>query len=346
MIKAFLATLAVVVALAQGGAMPGFDGNTGWLNSPPLGPADLRGKVVLVDFWEYTCVNCLRTLPYLRQWYARYRDHGFVIVGVHTPEFKFSGERDNVAAALLRLNVTWPVVLDGNYAIWKRYENSSWPREFLFDQKGNLVESVVGEGLYQQTESRIQSLVRAGDPQLKLPPVMALLPQDSYDKPGAVCYPKTNEILIGHQRIANAPALRDPNADLDYHDPGSHADGEIYLSGYWHRGEDGVVAAGGDGYLALRYHAIQVVGVMKPDSGKPVRVTVTQDGNPIARQDAGSDIRYDDHGNSYVTVDSARAYDLVMNAQFGQHDLRVVPQGYGLTIDDFAFESCEVPGAH
>ncbi|HZY98695.1 MAG TPA: redoxin family protein [Candidatus Baltobacteraceae bacterium] len=340
-----VAAFALLLALSPGQPILPFDGNAGWLNSPPLAPAELHGKVTLVDFWEYTCVNCLRTLPYLREWYKRYKQYGFTIVGVHSPEFAFSGERANVTAALPRLGVTWPVVLDDSFAIWKRYGVNAWPTEFLFDQSGKLVESTSGEGNYQQTESKIQALLVAQDPHVKLPHVMALLPQDSYDKPGAVCYPKTDEVVIAHQGIANAPRFADPTRDFAYTDPGAHADGNVYLGGYWHRNDSGAVSGGSNGYAALRYHAIEVVAVMRPEPGKTVRVVVTQDGAPIAKTDAGSDVRYDERGNSYVTVDEPRAYALIENAKFGQHELRISPDGYGLGIYDVAFESCEVPGA-
>ena len=340
-----IGAFALLLALAPGQTMMPFDGNAGWLNGPPLVPAVLNGKVTLVDFWEYTCVNCLRTLPYLREWYKRYKQYGFTIVGVHSPEFAFSGERANVAAALPRLGVTWPVVLDDGFAIWKRYGVNAWPTEFLFDQNGKLVESTSGEGNYQQTESKIQALLLAQDPHLKLPHIMALLPQDSYDKPGAVCYPKTDEVVIARQGIANAPHFADPTHDFAYTDPGSHVDGNVYLGGYWHRNDSGAISGGSGGYAALRYHAIEVVAVMRPEPGKSVRVGVTQDGAPIAKTDAGTDIRYDERGNSYVTVDEPRAYVLVENAKFGQHELRISPDGYGLGIYDVAFESCEVPGA-
>lgn len=338
-------TFALLLALSPGATILPFDGNAGWLNGPVLTPADLHGKVTLVDFWEYTCINCLRTLPYLREWYKRYKPYGFTIVGVHSPEFGFSGERANVAGALPRLGVTWPVVLDDHFAIWKRYGVDAWPTEFLFDQDGKLVENSSGEGNYQQTESKIQALLLSQDPQLKLPHVMALLPQDSYDKPGAVCYPKTEEAVIAHQGIANAPRFADPLRDFAYTDPGAHADGAVYLSGYWHRTDSGAVSGGSNGYAALRYHAIEVVAVLRPEQGKSIRAVVTQDGAPIAKTDAGTDIRYDERGNSYVTVDAPRAYVLVENAKFGQHELRVAPDGYGLGVYDIAFESCEVPGA-
>lgn len=332
-------------AQTQGSAMPGFEGGTGWLNSAALSPADLKGKVVLVDFWEYTCINCLHTLPYLREWYKRYHDLGFTIVGVQTPEFTFSGERDNVAAAVKRLGVTWPVVLDANHVIWDRYHNTVWPHELLYDQNGKLIESVEGEGNYQVTEKNIQTALKLQNPKLKLPPLMALLPQDSYTKPGSVCYPQTAEILTGpdHMRPSNANAFDDPATDSNYVDSGGpYPDGQVFLRGFWHDSPQALVSGGPGGYFRLTYHAIQVDVVMKLENGGSMRVTVTQDGKPVAREDAGSDVRYDAKGNSYVQVDAPRAYDVIDNKHFGTHDLQVWPDGIGLGIYDVAFESCEV----
>jgi thiol-disulfide isomerase/thioredoxin len=328
-------------AIAQ---IRGFDGGTGWLNSAPLDPSALRGKVVLVDFWEYTCINCLRTLPYLREWYRRYADHGLVIVGVHTPEFEFSGQRANVAAAAKRLEVTWPIVLDDHFAIWKRYGNNVWPHEYLFDQTGRLAESVIGEGGYPQTEAKIQALLKSANPHASFPPVMALLPQDSYDKPGAVCYPHTDELLVGRQPIADA-ADGSPAQDNDYADNTSKAqDGAVYLQGYWRLSPEAAISGESGGYFRLRYHAIQLAAVLKPENGGTIHVDVLQDGHPVARSDAGKGLRYDARGDSYVVVDAPRAYDLVMNARYGQHEIRLMPKGDGLGVYDIAFESCEVPG--
>jgi len=336
--------LAGTLGLAPGvTGIPDFSGNAGWLNSPPLSAADLRGKVVLVDFWEYTCVNCLRTLPYLRAWYKRYQGDGFVIIGVHTPEFGFSGDKSNVQAADKRLEVDWPVVLDDKNEIWKRFDNDGWPHEYLFDQSGHLVDSVTGEGLYPQTEAKIQSLLRAQNPNLSLPPVMALLPEDSYDKPGALCYPKTNEVLLESTPISNATADK-AFSNFYTDEDATHKDGAVYLQGLWHLTPQAAVSEGSRTHLALHYHAIQVVSVLAPDGGKSVRVDVTQDGAPIAKADAGADLHYDTDGTSYVTVDSSREYDLVMNKKFGQHELRLAPAAQGVGVYSFAFESCEAGG--
>ncbi|MGH7738302.1 MAG: redoxin family protein [Candidatus Tyrphobacter sp.] len=326
--------------------IPSFEGATGWVNGAPLTPDDLRGKTVLVDFFEYTCINCLRTLPYLKEWYKRYHKYGFEIVSVQTPEFGFSGDRANVEAAARRLGITWPIAIDANNAIWNRYHNDVWPHEFLFAPNEQLIESFEGEGGYQQTEDRIQRILKVGHPDIHLPALMALLPQDSYDKPGAVCYPKTAEIIFYRNPVAN-PASGDRARDLLYRDDaGDPTDGAIYLQGRWRLTHDAAISGSGDGYVALRYHAIQVEVVMRPIDGNPIRVTVTQDGRPVARDDAGPDLRYDANGSSYVDVNAPRAYDVIMNARYSPGtELRLSPQAAGLGIYDVAFESCEVPGS-
>jgi thiol-disulfide isomerase/thioredoxin len=319
--------------------IPNFDGATGWINSAPLTPDDLRNKVVLVDFFEYTCINCLRTLPYLKEWYKRYHKYGFEIISVQTNEFAFSGERENVEAAAQRLGITWPIVIDANNAIWNRYHNTEWPHEFVFAPGEILKESFAGEGGYPDTEHLIQLILQIMHPGINLPPLMALLPQDSYDKPGAVCYPKTAEMLLGRQPIADSSVTGSYYTDRGY----DYQDGGVYLEGPWHKTSDAVVFDGGSGYFATRYHAIQVMVVMRPQRGS-MRVGVTQDGKPVPRDDAGTDIKYDASGNSYIDVDAGRAYEVIMNAQWGTHDLRLSPSSGGLGVYDVAFESCQVPG--
>jgi thiol-disulfide isomerase/thioredoxin len=343
-----LGLLVLLCGFSVGTPMLNFEGAARWINSPGLDPAELQGKVVLVDFWEYTCLNCLRTLPYLREWYKRYHSDGFIIVGVHSPEFAFSSQADQVDAATKRLDVTWPVAVDGSLTIWKRYGVNEWPTELLYDQSGKLVEIQLGEGNYPYTESKIQGLLKAANPSLSLPPVMALLPQDSYNKPGAVCYPHTQEVLVGHQPVVDAPPpmFGDPSSDLAYHDRSSeHRDGAIYLDGFWHATREALAFGGGSGYFDMAYHAIEVEVVMTP-SGGATRVDVTQDGKPLAKDDAGSDVHYDATGMSYVNVDASRAYHVVENKKYGTYDLKLSPKGFGLAVYDVDFESCEVPGAH
>ena len=329
-----------------------FDGGIAWFNSKPLTPDQLRGKVVLVDFWEYTCVNCLRTLPYEKAWYARYARDGFVIVGVHTPEFHFSGEPANVGAALERLDITWPVVLDSKQAIWDRYGNDVWPRELLYDRSGRLIADHAGEGDYPEMEQRIQAALRTGHSGERFPAVMGYLPQDSYAKPGAVCYPHTQEMYLSAVRddsaLGNARGYA-AGRTMQFEDSAMHLDGRAYLQGAWFDAAEAMVSAGrvnstspsAPEHVALRYHAIQVVAVLKPQSSA-VLVIVLQDGAPLRREDAGSDVHYDREGNSLVTVDAAREYDIVMNKHFGQHELELRPQHPGLAVYTFDFEACEV----
>jgi hypothetical protein len=173
---------------------------------------------------------------------------------------------------------------------------------------------------------------------------MALLPQDSYDKPGAVCYLHTPEMLLMRSKIANATDADNPRRDSPYTDSAAkYADGSIYLQGVWNVANQAATSAGGPGYVATRYHAIQVVAVLAPDSGASVRVDVTQDGAPLAKGDAGDDIQYDAGGMSYVTVDASRAYDLVMNAKMAYHNLRLSTDDARLHVYSFDFESCEAP---
>jgi thiol-disulfide isomerase/thioredoxin len=348
------AVVAAVAVCTLAGAAPStaglrsFDGGTGWLNSPPLTPSALAGKVVLVDFWEYTCVNCLKTLPYERAWYARYAKYGFTIVGVHTPEFAFSGEPANVAAAVKRLGIAWPVVIDSHHAIWDRFGNDAWPHELLFDQHGKLIADHEGEGDYPAMEQRIQQALHATNPNARFPQPMDYLPQDRYSKPGAVCYRHTPEMYVANWRgdgvLGNEQGYAVGHA-VDYVDPGGHQEGRAYLQGPWLQTGEAMVGAPGSAaaqHVALLYRAIEVVAVLAPADHAPVPTFVTQDGPPLARTDAGRDVRFDAQGRSFVVVDAPREYELVMNKHFGQHDLELLPEHPGLGVYTFDFEACEV----
>jgi len=338
----------IIVTLVT--ALLPFDGGTGWINSKPLTPGALAGKVVLVDFWEYTCINCLKTLPYERTWYDRYAKYGFTIVGVHTPEFKFSGESANVAEAVKRLGINWQVVLDSRQTIWDRYGNDVWPRELLFDANGRLVEDHSGEGDYPDTERRIQQALHARNAAVHFPAPMDYLPGDSYSKPGAVCYRHTPEMYLGNWRgdgvLGNPQGYGGSERAVEYADSTPHGEGRAYLQGSWFEsGEamvNGVAREPLPPHLAIRYRALQVVAVLQPHGTQPISVIVLQDGAPLAKQDAGADVRFDSDGRSYLVVDAPREYDVVMNKHFAQHDLELLPQRPGLGVYTFDFEACEV----
>ncbi len=279
------------------------------------------------------------------RWNRRYANDGFMIVGVHTPEFKFSGQSSNVAAASKRLGVTWPVALDDDHAIWDRYQNRIWPHEFLYDQNGRLVESVEGEGNYPQTEAKIQELLKkqrsltaracgdgvAAARQSTISPerFAIRIRRRSWSEPetGEQSPTSARSWIRQATTISPIPAIT------------ATARSTFRVFGGWRRKR--VVSSGGDGYAALNYRAIQVVSVMMPSDAGSTRVGVMQDGKPVAAQDAGADIHYDSHGNSYVQVDAPREYDLVMNKHYAPHELRLEPGGAGLGIYSFDFESCE-----
>src|SRR5215471_7849225 len=142
------------------GHVPGFDGATGWLNSPPLTAADLQGKVVLTDFWTYTCINWLRTLSYVRAWYEKYKDEGLIVVGVHTPEFPFERDIDNVRRAAQQMQVEYPIAVDSDYAVWRAFANHYWPAVYIADAEGRIRHHQFGEGGYGECEMVVQRLLR------------------------------------------------------------------------------------------------------------------------------------------------------------------------------------------
>ena len=144
-------------ALPMEGSFPSLAGATGWINSPPLTPEGLKGKVVLVDFWTYSCINCLRTLPYIRAWAEKYQDHGLVIIGVHTPEFAFEKNLSNVQSAVKDLGVLYPVALDNDYAIWNAFRNQAWPAHYLIDAAGQIREHHFGEGAYPRPSAAFRN---------------------------------------------------------------------------------------------------------------------------------------------------------------------------------------------
>ena len=158
--KTMIALLFAAATLsAHAAPAPEFTGIDNWLNSPPLSMQQLRGKVVLVDFWTYTCINCIRTLPYVKSWHEKYKDKGLVVVGVHTPEYPFERSTSNVQSAIKRLGIPYPVAQDNRYATWQAYSNQYWPAVYLIDKQGQVVYTHFGEGAYQETEAKIRALL-------------------------------------------------------------------------------------------------------------------------------------------------------------------------------------------
>jgi thiol-disulfide isomerase/thioredoxin len=289
------------------GDFPSLAGATGWLNSKPLTPASLRGKVVLVDFWTYSCINCLRSLPYVQAWYDKYKDHGLVIIGVHAPEFAFEKDPTNVAAAVKRLGVTYPVALDNDYAVWKGFNNEYWPADYFIDAKGRIRHHYFGEGGYAEGEDVIRRLL-ADAGYTNLP--------GGYVQPGARGAQaassgdamRSPETYVGYARADNFASGQVAHDDaFDYHAPATLATNQWALDGRWTVHPQDAVLERAGGSISYRFRGRDLHLVLGPGKdGKPVRFRVTLDGKAPGA-DHGMDTDADGNG----TVTSQRLYQLV-----------------------------------
>lgn len=315
-----------------------------WINAEPLAMEELRGRVVLVDFWEYTCVNCLRTLPYIREWHERYADLGLVIIGVHAPEFEFGYERENLARAVEELGIEYPVFMDNDFALWSRYSNSWWPRKILVDPQGYIVHDHIGEGGYGRMESEIQRLIGELNPEAELPPIME--PVNEKDRPGAVCYPMTPELYAGYMRGRYAHRVY-PDQESRYETAAVFDLDKAHLFGDWRVENERLrhfreVEPPGD-RITIRFRATEVNAVLEPAKGEAYRVPVELDGKPISREEAGADVRWDEDGASYLLVDSGRMYRVVETPEYGDRLLTFFADGPDFALYAYTFGACAVP---
>jgi thiol-disulfide isomerase/thioredoxin len=268
-------------ALPVEGPLPAFDGATGWLNSPPLTPAELRGKVVLVSFWTYTCINWLRQLPYLRAWAEKYRAAGLVVVGVHTPEFSFEHDADNVRRAVEDRDIDYPVALDDDYVVWQAFDNHFWPALYVADHQGRIRYHHFGEGQYQQTEMVLQQLLaEAGaDPGRDL----AVPSPQGVEAAADWASLRTAENYTGYARTEAfaSPGPLTPYRRRLYGVPDRLGLNEWALSGEWTVDDEfarNEVAGAG---IAYRFQARDVhLVVGPPGRGTPARFAVVLDGRP------------------------------------------------------------------
>jgi thiol-disulfide isomerase/thioredoxin len=296
------------VQLPVEGSLPSLDGATGWLNSPPLTTADLRGKVVLIDFWTYTCINWLRTLPYLRAWAENYQQHGLVVIGVHTPEFDVEHDLDNVRRAVKALRVHYPVAVDNDYGIWTAFDNHYWPALYFVDAQGKIRHHHFGEGDYGQSEMILQQLLTdagAGDIGQDLVAVDATGVEAAADWASL----RSPENYLGSERTQNFALF--PGAARDtrhvYATPTRLALNHWALAGDWTVQRQAIVLNQAGGQIAYRFHARDLHLVMGPATPEtPVRFHVRIDGQPPGAAH-GTDV--DDQGNGTLT--DPRLYQLL-----------------------------------
>lgn len=332
----FLASRANIVKTEQKKyqSVPELAGSGGFINAQPFKLSDFVGKkVVLVDFWTYSCINCIRTLPYLTAWYQKYKDDGFVIVGVHTPEFDFEHNYANVQAAVQKLGVQYPVVLDNDMGTWTAYQNLYWPHEYLINIDGFIVDDNIGEGNYNETERAIQAALADRAIALGIPsPVTGTamtVPTDtmSVDYSGI----QSPETYFGAERngyLANGPAMT--NGTYTLVAPSSTTANKLYLSGMWDFEDQYAQNKTADAKILYQYQAKNVY--MVASAATPITLKITLDGKPLGTA-AGSDVAAD----GTITIQANRLYNLINGAAYGEHTLEITVQSPGLQAYTFTF---------
>jgi len=283
---------------------------TRWVNSAPLSAEALREKVVLVDFWEYTCINWIRTSPYVKAWNRDYAKFGLVVVGVHAPEFEFGKRPENIDRGIRDHGLTYPIAIDNDFAIWQAFSNDAWPAKYLFDAQGKLVNRWVGEGSYDQIESEIRRLLMAADPGIKLPPVSS--EATAFAKAGQPSYAGiTGESYVGARRRER---------------------GMFKLEGDWRSGGEFVELQSGTGKIVLPFTAGEVNLVAQPGPSGKSAMTVLLDEKPIGEA-RGADVGSD----GVARFDRSGMIRLVAHAPLKKHVLTLVASEPGVRAYVFTF---------
>ena len=330
---------------------PEIQGIASWINSEPLALSELRGKVVLIDFWTYTCVNCIRTFPYLAEWHSKYADKGLVIIGIHTPEFEFEKNRDNVIAATKEHGLLYPVAQDNDFGTWRAFQNRFWPAKYLIDKDGFIRYRHFGEGAYDETEREIRALLEeTGISVTNIIPGSDSGPRfdpraRSEDRKTSL----TRELYAGYERnyasqgayVAHKEYYDGPDREVLYNDRGEHLNHFIYLQGLWRNGPESIIHAREtedfEDYVALMFHATSVNVVINPDDSTPFELVLTLDGRPLTEEEKGADVVIDEEGRSYVLVDGPRMYRLVELPMYGGHDLTLSANSTAFALFAFTF---------
>ena len=321
-----------------GNCAPEFAGTQEWINSQPLLMQELRGKVVLIDFWTYSCINCIRTLPFLQAWHERYTGEGLVIVGVHTPEFEFEKVYDNVVQATKDMGVAWPVVQDNGRSVWRSYNNRFWPAKYLIDKDGVIRYRHFGEGRYAETEQEIRRLLEdlgAASEALTMP-----LPKDQQaaTNPGDGESKRTPELFAGWNFVITHfqsgrdlyvgqvdPYNHNRDEVVELEIPGEIHPDRIYFKGSWYIGPESVRhARETDDYsdsVVLAYSARSVNAVLTSESGEPYKVRVRVQGQYLTEENKGDDIIIGEDGESYLMVAAPRAYKIIEHPEWMQHQV-------------------------
>lgn len=319
----------------------------GWINSEPFKIIDKLGEnqVVLVDFWTYTCVNCLRTLPFLREWHAKYADRGLVILGVHTPEFDFEMDLDNVKAAVEREDIGWAVALDNEYGTWHSFGNRYWPAKYLIGLDGQLTYRHFGEGDYVETEQAIRETLTEAGWDVSDIPIGSVNSADRDPLADRI----TRELYAGYERNYTTSGLYagqeqyyiGPDSTREYIDDGNYTPQQWYLQGLWTNGAESIVhareTADLEDHIAFKFVGRSGNVVVNPRGPEPFEVYVEIDGRPLMQDEAGIDIEFDDRGRSYFTVTEPRLYAFLETPEFGEHVVKLASNSDNFAIFAFTF---------
>ncbi len=317
--SATLTTVNDLSNLPNNGPAPNFQGIASWINAPPLDLSQLRGKVVLVDFWTYSCINCIRTIPYLSAWYGKYGNNGLVVVGVHTPEFQFEKNYDNVLAAVKSFGIKYPVALDSNYGTWNAYNNHYWPADYLIDKNGNIRDTHFGEGGYNMTETLIQELLQNAGYKINLGNAAT----SANGKSVNFSQIGTPEIYVGYSTarfpIGNTQGFS-PGQVVDYTITSLMQNNTAYFSGKWNNAPDSMISAGSNSRLFLIYKAknVNIVAL-----GNFSMISVKLDGNDLPQTYLGGDMALR-QGVASASISTARLYNIVSAPSYGWHTLEII----------------------
>jgi thiol-disulfide isomerase/thioredoxin len=310
-------------------------GATGWINSTPLTAKQLKGKVVLVDFWTYSCINCLRSLPYIRAWADKYKDSGLVVIGVHTPEFDFEKDQPKVQKAVQKFGITYPVALDSNHAIWDAFHNEYWPAHYFIDAKGKVRFEHFGEGNYDQSERWIQELLRERDGKPTIASNASVQAQGVEAAPDMTDM-RSPETYIGYAQARHfaSPGGIKRDAEKSYTAPAEPRLNEWGLAGNWVDHEETAVLRSTGGKIVFHFHARDLHLVLGPAAdGKPVRFRVTIDG-----QDPGDNHGVDTDAQGNGTVTDHRLYQLVrQKGAVADHIFTIEFEDAGVQAFSFTF---------
>ncbi len=314
-----------------------------WFNSDPISILNQKGNVLLLDFWDFSCVGSLHTVPYIRDWHRKYAPEGLIVVGVHTPRFSFGRDETNLDRAIKRLSIRYPVVMDNDATIWSRYGSRQWPSQYLIDRDGFIRLANTGEGSYTAIEHMIQTLMLDAGLLTTVPELTE--PMRTADMPGTVCFRATPELFAGYLRgsMGNVEGSV-PEAEMHYDDPGIYLEGKFYVAGDWSVDREDLTLIGEtEGEILVRYAGLEVYAVVGAVQNEPVELEVLQDGHPLTAEDRGSDVKILQDKRSVVRVAEPRAYQLVRNKDHGDHLLKCTARKGGIALYCLSFTPGVIP---